>query len=120
MAVTTGSQGVGTDLVSRRAASPLPGANRTEGNLTMPLIPLPGRRPERSRSPQCVLPAPGPSPVAQPSPYAVVIFVVVIVVVVWLLGHGFSADAALAVAAGAGGLAAAIVSWLAGRLPAAG
>ena len=86
----------------------------------MSLIPLPGRRPERSRQQECVLPAPGPFPAAQPSLYAVVIFVVVTIVVVWLLGHGFSADAALAVAAGSGGLAAAIVSWLAGRLPTAG
>lgn len=79
----------------------------------MSLIPLPGRRAERSRQQECVLPA-------QPSLYTVVIFVVVTIVVVWLLGHGFSVDAALAVAAGSGGLAAAIVSWLAGRLPTAG
>jgi hypothetical protein len=86
----------------------------------MSLIPLPGRRPGRSRPQECVLPAPGPFPVAQPSPYAVVIFVIVTIVVVWLLGHGFTVDAALAVAAGTGGLTAAIVSALAGRLPAAG
>ena len=67
------------------------------------------------------MPAAGPGPVSRraPSPHAVVIFVVVIVVVAWLLADGYSAGPALAVVAGAGALAAAITSWLAGTRPAA-
>jgi hypothetical protein len=73
------------------------------------------RRNEES-APQ--LPAPGPSPVVQPSGRAVVIFVIVVVVVTWLLGHRYSAASALGVVSGAGALAAAVVSWLAGAKPA--
>jgi hypothetical protein len=46
-----------------------------------------------------------------------VIFVIIVVMVAWLLGHHYSAAAALGVVSGAGALAAAVASWLAGAEP---
>ena len=63
------------------------------------------------------LPAPGPFPATRRPLAATVIFVVVLVVVVWLLHRGYSADAAVGVVAGAGTVAAAIASRLAGAQP---
>jgi hypothetical protein len=84
--------------------------------MSLPWSPRPLVR--RSEEPAPQLPAPGPSPVVQPLGRAVVIFVIVVVMVAWLLGHRYSAASALGVVSGAGALAAAVTSWLAGARPA--
>jgi hypothetical protein len=85
------------------------------------IMSLPLRRSFRhgDEEPAGMLPAPGPSPAAQPPRRCVVIFVIVVVMVAWLLGHRYSAGSAFGIVSGAGALATAIASWLAGVQPAA-
>jgi hypothetical protein len=83
----------------------------------MSLLPLRRRSARHHEEPMGELPAPGPFPAARQPQHAIGIFLVVLVVVIWLVAHGYSVDAALGAVAGAGVVAAAVTSRLAGPQP---